>query len=808
MDEIIITSIEKEMKTSYLDYAMSVIVGRALPDVKDGLKPVHRRILYSMKELGLVYNKPYKKSARIVGDVLGKYHPHGDSSVYDAMVRLAQNFSLRLPLIDGQGNFGSIDGDPAASMRYTEARLTKAAEEMLTDLDKETVDFVPNFDESLKEPIVLPAKIPNLLVNGSTGIAVGMATNIPPHNLIEICDATIAYIDNPDINTLELMEFIKGPDFPTGGTILGEAGIKRAYETGKGIIKIRAKTEIEKDERKEKIIITEIPYMVNKSKLIEDIAKQVNDKKIQGITDIRDESDRKGMRVVITVHKESNEIVLNQLFKHTQMQTSQGMLLLALYNNQPKIMKLKDILSYYVEHRIDVINKRTQFDLKKAQEKCHILDGLKIALENIDDIIKHIKKSSSPKIAMDFLIETYDFSEKQAKAILDMKLQKLTSMEKEKILEERKELIKLIAELESILASKERVLNIIKEELQEMKEKYGNERKTDIEEVYEEIEMEDLIPEEQVVITMTSSGYIKRLPLATYKQQKRGGVGIKGTEVKDEDDIVDLLIVANTHDMLLCFTSKGLVHWLKAYQIPTSSRYSKGKAIINILPFEKDEKLNAIIPIKKFVKDHYLLMATKNGLLKKTSLEEYSRPRKGGIIAINLRENDELVNVKLTEGDQRFMLCSKKGMAVRFDEKDVRAVGRNSIGVKGINLNKGDEVVGLEPALEDSSLLTITEKGYGKRTKITEYRLINRGGKGVRNIKISKKNGDVVSVKTVNEDDEIIIISEKGTIIRTSLRNISQIGRNTQGVRVMRLRDEDKVKKVTKIEEEDEEEEN
>jgi|APSaa5957512622_1039677.scaffolds.fasta_scaffold01293_15 DNA gyrase subunit A len=798
--KIIKQLIEQEMKQSYLDYSMSVIVGRALPDVRDGLKPVHRRILFSMQQLGFYFNKPFKKSARIVGDVIGKYHPHGDTAIYDTLVRMAQDFSLRYPLIKGQGNFGNIDGDRAAAMRYTEAKLAKISEELLTDIQKETVDFQDNFDNSRKEPIVLPAKIPNLLLNGSTGIAVGMATNIPPHNLLELCEAIIHLVKNPESSIEDLMEFVKGPDFPTGGIIAGKQGIYYAYKTGRGKIRVKAKFHTEEKKNREALIVTEIPYMVNKSMLLQSIAHLVNEKVIEGISDIRDESDREGMRVVIELKKGADgNVITNLLYKHTSLQTTFGVIMLALDHNQPKVMNLKEILSHFIDHRVEVITRRTQFDLKKAEARAHILEGLKIALTNIDEVVKGIKASSDVNEAREFLINTYTLSEKQAQAILDMKLQKLTSLETNKIDEEHKNLMELINELKSILDSEQKILDIITEDLEELKKKYNSKRRTEIHEGEDEdIEIEDLIPEEDVVVTMTSSGYVKRIPLIEYKVQRRGGVGVKGTE-KKEEDVVENLFVTSTHNYLLCFSSSGQVYWIKAYKIPEMGKYSKGKAIVNLLNLKQGDKITTVIPIKMFDDKSYLLMTTKNGLIKKTNLKNYSKPRKGGIIGIKLRDNDELVNVKLTNNYQRFIIASKDGQAVRFDEKDVRDMGRNSMGVRGIRLNPGDEVIGMELAEETKSLLTVTEHGYGKRSPIVDYRLISRGGKGVRNIKTSSRNGKVVSIKTVSDEDEIIAISENGIVIRMQAKDISIIGRNTQGVRVMRLREGDKVTTVAKI---------
>jgi len=807
METIHKRKIEDEMKQAYLDYSMSVIVGRALPDVKDGLKPVHRRTLYAMNEIGLQYNKTFKKSARIVGEILGKYHAHGDTAVYDALVRLAQSFSLRYPLVHGQGNFGSVDGDKQAAMRYTEAKLAKISNEILTDINKETVDFVPNFDGSLKEPTVLPAKLPNLLLNGSTGIAVGMATNIPPHNLTEINNAILHLIDNPNCEIRELLEHVQGPDFPTGGIICGRAGIRAAYTTGRGKVRVRAKTHTETKKEKESIIITEIPYMVNKSSMIEAIANLVREKRVEGISDIRDESDRTGMRVVIMLKRGfDSTLILNQLYKYTQMQTTFGIIQLALVENQPRVMHLKEILEHYIEHRKDVITRRTEFDKRKAKEKAHILEGLLVALAEIDEVVKGIKASNSVEEAREFLMNNYSLTLIQAQAILDMKLQKLTSLETEKINKDYKELIDLIEELDSILNSQERILDIIREDIKELTDKYGDERRTQITEMEEEIDIEDLIPEEDVVITISTSGYVKRVPLTEYKIQKRGGTGIIGTGTKEED-VVENLFVTNTHNYILCFSNKGQVHWLKAYQIPESGRYAKGKAIVNLLPLGKEERITAFIPIKEFNENQFLVMATKNGLVKKTALKAYSRPRKGGIVGIKLRETDELITVKLTEGWNKLLVASTNGNAVRFEEGNVREVGRASMGVRGIKLSKGDRVVGMELEKTDACLLTVTENGYGKRTDIKEYRLITRGGKGVINIKTSERNGKVVGIKTVEETDEALLISQQGKIIRIPASGISKIGRNTQGVRIMRLGSDDKVTKLAKIENDDEEEE-
>ena len=791
-EEIRSKLIEEEMKESYLDYSMSVIIGRALPYFRDGLKPVHRRILYVMDELGLLPNKAFKKSANIVGTCLAKYHPHGDMSVYDATVRMAQNFSLRYPLINGQGNWGSIDGDSAAAYRYTEAKLAKISEELLVDIDKDTVDFVDNFDGSTKEPLVLPAKLPNLLVNGPSGIAVGMATNIPPHNIIEICDATIALIENPNLGIDDIIKFVKGPDFPTGALIFGVRGIKEAYKTGRGKLIIRAKTEIED----KNIIATEIPYQINKSVLVENIANLVNEKVIQGITDIRDESNKKGIRIVIETKSINPEIILNQLFKHTELQTSFGIILLALVDNQPKIFNLKEIIEEYIKHRKNVVTRRNQFELDKAEKRAHILEGLKIALINIDSIVPLLKKSKSTEEAKTNLISNYSLSVEQALAILDMKLQKLTSLETEKINEEHKELLNLIKELKEILASEQKILSIIKDELINLKNEYGDKRKTIILEDAQEIETEDLIKEQDLVITLTQSGYIKSTPLELYKQQKRGGKGVIAAGTKEED-FVEKLIVANSHDYVLLFTNKGKVHWLKAYEMPEASRYAKGSAIVNLLNTEKDEIVNALIPVKKFREDNYLFFATKNGLIKKTSLSEFSNPRKGGIIAINLKENDKLVAVKITDGTKKLIIETNNGKAVRFEDNDIRCVGRNSQGVRGIIL-KNASVIGLEICDADY-LLTITENGFGKRTNIEDYRLVSRGGSGVIDIKVDERNGKVAGIKVVNEKDDIMIITKNGSLIRTNVSEISEVGRNTKGVKIMKLDPGDKVINITKI---------
>ncbi|MBT6995354.1 DNA gyrase subunit A [Candidatus Woesearchaeota archaeon] len=784
--------ISQEMKESYINYAMSVIVGRALPNVNDGLKPVHRRILYAMHDLGMVHNKPSKKSARIVGEVIGKYHPHGDTAVYDSLVRMAQDFSLRYPLIKGQGNFGSIDGDSPAAMRYTEAKLDKIAEELLKDIEKNTVDFVPNFDDQLKEPSVLPAKLPNLLINGSSGIAVGMATNMPPHNMTETINATIAQIDNPEITDEELIQIIPGPDFPTGGQILGRNGITKAYKTGRGMVRVRGVCEVQE----KKIIISEIPYQVNKTTLIESIANLVRNKKVIGISDIRDESDRKGMRVVILLKRDANgELILNQLYRHTQLEGTFGVNNLALVNNQPRTLALKEIIFNFIKHRKIIVTRRTQFDLDKAEKRAHILLGLKKALENIDAVVKTIKESENVENAKQSLIKNYDLSEEQSKAILEMKLSKLTSLETNKIIEEYENLLKLIKELKEILENESRIFEIIKQELEEIKQKYGDERKTKIIDVEESIDDEDLIEKEDCVVTVTHKGYVNRLPIDTYRQQARGGKGIRATGTREED-FVENLFITNTHDYLMFFSNQGKVYWSKAYTIPSGSRYAKGMNLINLLNLQKDERIKAIIPVSEFKKSWYLNMVTKNGLIKKTSLEAYSKPRKGGIIAINLKEEDSLIDVILTKDGEQLIVASKNGMAVKFKGDQIRAVGRNSMGVRAIRLVK-DEVIGVTRS--NDTLLTITENGYGKRTKVDDYRLINRGGKGVINIKTSERNGKVAAIKSVTDNDDLIFVTQQGILIRTSAKNISTIGRNTQGLRIMKLNEGDKVISVAKV---------
>jgi DNA gyrase subunit A len=793
--------LEDEMKTSYMDYSMSVIVQRALPDVRDGLKPVHRRILYAMHEAGMSASKPFKKSARIVGDVLGKYHPHGDTAVYDAIVRMAQDFSLRYPLVDGQGNFGSVDGDSAAAMRYTESRMAKIAEEMITDIDKDTIDFVPNYDASLKEPTVLPAKLPNMLINGASGIAVGMATNIAPHNLTAFIDGIIAIIDHPEINTLDLMEIIKGPDFPTGGIIYGAQGIASAYHSGRGLVRVRGRAEIEEMKHdKKRIVVSEIPYQVNKANLIENIATLVRDKRIEGITDLRDESDREGMRIVIELRRDANdEVILNQLYKMTAFESTFGINNLALVKNQPKLLPLKDTLVYFIEHRQEVIRRRTEFELAKAEARVHILEGLLIALDALDEVITLIRGSNTVEDARIGLMEKFSLSEEQAKAILEMRLQKLTSMESSKIQAEHDELLIKIEELKGILASEEKILEIIKDESLELKNKYGDERRTEIIEAGEEIEIEDLIPVENVVITITNTGYIKRLPVDTYQQQHRGGKGLIGIRTKEEDYVVDLFITS-THNFILFFTNKGRVYWLKAYKIPMGDRYAKGKPIINLLPrLAEDETIQTMIPISEFDNQHFLVFVTQNGYIKKTVLSAYSRPRADGIWAIRLEEKDELIDVKLTDGTQEIMIASANGQANRFEETEVRRMGRYARGVIGLRLKKDDKVIGMAVAGPDSILLTLKENGYGKRSRVKDYRKTHRGSKGVINIKTQAPIGKVVTIQIVKGDNELIVTSEKGMVIRIPVKGIRVIGRATKGVRIMNLKEDDRVVAVARV---------
>jgi len=805
-------NISKEMRSSFLDYAMSVIVSRALPDVRDGLKPVHRRILYAMHDLGMHSDKPYKKSARIVGDVIGKYHPHGDSAVYETMVRMAQNFNYRYMLVDGHGNFGSVDGDSAAAMRYTEARMSKISMELLRDINKDTIDYQDNYDGEEKEPVVLPSRFPNLLVNGTSGIAVGMATNIPPHQLGEVIDAVLEVSKDPEITLPELMDIIPGPDFPTAGIILGRSGIRKAYETGRGSITIRAKVEIEqKANGRETIIVNEIPYQVNKAKLIEKIAELVRDKKIDGITDLRDESDRRGMRIVMEVRKDANaSVILNNLYKHTAMQTSFGINLLALVDGEPKVLSLKQCLEYYLNHQKVVIRRRTEFELRKAEARAHILEGLRIALDHIDEIISLIRSSQTTDIAREGLMTNFNLSEKQAQAILDMRLQRLTGLEREKIEEEYQSLVKLIAELKAILADEEKVLEIIREELTEIKERYNDERRTEIVSGgIEHIEDEDLIPRENIVITLTHKGYIKRLPVSTYRSQKRGGRGIQGMGT-NEDDFVEHLMTTSTHDTILFFTNKGKVYRSKGYEIPEFSRTAKGIPIINLLGgIEKDEWVNAIIPIEEFVDDWFLFFTTKQGISKRSPLTSFAHIRNNGLIALNLKEDDELISVRLTDGQKEMIIGTKNGMLIRFHEEDVRSMGRTATGVKGISLSNNDEVVGMEVLEEDSQVLIVTKNGYGKRTPSEEYRIQGRGGKGIKTCNVTEKNGELVSMRVVTGEEDLMLITTGGVLIRMDVNDISSMGRNTQGVKLIRLDEstEEQVSTVAKVEKEEDKEE-
>jgi DNA gyrase subunit A len=804
--KIIPLNIETEMKKSYIDYAMSVIVGRALPDVRDGLKPVHRRILYSMFERGVTPDKPHKKSARIVGDVLGKYHPHGDSSVYDAVVRLAQDFSIRYPLIDGHGNFGSVDGDSAAAMRYTEVRLSKIALEMMTDINKETVDFIPNYDGSEEEPAVLPSRIPNLLINGSSGIAVGMATNIPPHNLGEIIDGVVSLIDDPDVEIPQLMKVIKGPDFPTGGLIMGKDGIKSAYLTGRGSITIRAKVSIEQmNNGKQRIIVNEIPYQVNKAKLIEKIAELVRDKKIDGITDLRDESDRTGMRIVIELRRDVNgRVVLNQLYKHTQLQDTFGVITLALVNGEPKVLNLKQVLNHYLDHQKDVIVRRTRFDLAKAEARAHIVEGLKIALDHIDAVISTIRESKNVDLARTRLMERFNLSEKQAQAILEMRFRALTGLERQKLDEEYRELIKTIAYLTEVLKNEKLVLHIIREEILAIKEKYADPRRTQITRDDSEINEEDLIAEEDMVITITNNGYIKRLNINTYRSQKRGGRGITAMTTKEED-FLEHLFITTTHHYLMFFTNKGKAYRLKVHEIPEAGRTAKGTALVNLLYITGDETVNTVIPVKEYSKDLFLFMATKNGIVKKSILSEYDSARKDGLIAIHLDDHDELIGVKLTGGQEEIILGTRKGKAIRFNEEEVRSMGRTARGVKGIDLAEDDWVVSMDSVTEGGELMAISENGFGKRTPLEEYSKQSRGGKGSLTMKVTPKTGPLTAIKVVKPGDELMIITKEGIIIRINVSDTSVMGRNTQGVTLIKLSDHDKVVAVAKVVSKDDE---
>jgi len=805
-DRIVPVYIEDEMRNSYIDYSMSVIVSRALPDIRDGLKLVHRRILYGMYELGLHPNRPYRKSARIVGDVLGKYHPHGDSAVYDSMVRMVQDFSLRYPMVDGQGNFGSIDGDAAAAMRYTEAKLTPVAEEMILDIEKKTVDFTPNFDGSLEEPLVLPSLFPNLLVNGASGIAVGMATNIPPHNLKEVIDALIRLIDQPDIQVESLMNAIHGPDFPTGGIIYGDAGIAEAYKTGRGRVTVRARATLEKGKGgRDAIIITEIPYQVNKANLITSIASLVKEKKIEGISDLRDESDRDGMRIVIELKRDSQpQVILNQLYVHTQMQTTFGIIFLALVNGKPRILTLKEALHYFIDHRHEIILRRTRFDLEKAENRAHILEGLKTALDHIEEIVQLIKKSRNPETAKNGLMKTFGLSEVQAKAILDMRLQRLTGLERKKIEEEYLALIKEIERLKLILSSKDKQLNVIKEEFKRIKEKYGDERRTEIVTTIEEFSVEDIIAEEDMVITISLSGYIKRFPVSGYRRQNRGGKGVIGADTRHEDSI-EHLFIASTHHYILFFTDQGKCYWLKVHEIPQIGKGSRGRAIVNLLSVSKGESVTAVVPVKSFDEQKNLFMVTMKGIVKKTSLSAFSHPRKVGINAITIGKGDRLIDATLTDGNQDIILGTREGKAIRFHESDVRTMGRTAAGVKGISLGKEDEVVGMVVVRREGTLMVVTDKGYGKRSLISDYRVTSRGGKGIITLRTSPKVGRLLSIMDVLDTDDILMITSKGLVIRQKVQDIKIIGRNTQGVRLIRLIDDDQVADVARVVREEEE---
>lgn len=797
--KIIPIDINNEMKKCYIDYAMSVIVGRALPDVRDGLKPVHRRILYSMQELGITPDKGYRKCARIVGEVLGKYHPHGDTSVYDALVRMAQDFSMRYMLVDGHGNFGSVDGDSAAAMRYTEAKMNKISVEMLRDINKNTVDFVPNFDGEEQEPSVLPSRYPNLLVNGSSGIAVGMATNIPPHNLGEIIDGTVMLIENPEATVLDLMTYIKGPDFPTAATIMGQSGIRAAYETGRGRIVIRAKAEIEEENNRHRIIVTELPYQVNKARLIENIADLVKDKKIPGISDLRDESDREGMRIVIELKRDANpNVTLNLLYKHTKMQDTFGVIMLALVDNQPQVLNLKDILVNYIDFQKDVITRRTIFELNKAKDRAHILEGLKIALDNIDEVISIIRNSSTSEIARNTLIEKFALSDKQASAILEMKLRRLTGLERDKIEEELKALVELMEYLTGILEDENKLLEVIKEELLEIKAKYSDIRRTRIEKQENEIDIEDLIQEEDVVITLSHAGYIKRISADVYSAQKRGGKGIQAMTTK-EDDFVENIFITSTHANLLFFTNKGKAYKLKAYEIPDAGRTAKGMNLINLLPLETDEVIQAVLALKELDQDGYLFMCTKQGIVKKTRLSEFKNLRRNGLIALSLKDGDELLKVKVTYGDADIMIITEKGYSIRFNEKDVRPMGRTAAGVKAITLRDNDIAVCMDIAVEDEKVLVISENGYGKRTNIDEYKLQNRGGMGLITYKLSDKTGKVVGATICKDDDELMLINSNGVAIRINVADISITSRSAMGVKLMRTLEDESVVAIAKI---------
>lgn len=799
-EKVVPVSLEDEMKSSYIDYAMSVIVSRALPDVRDGLKPVHRRVLYGMSELGLSYNRPYKKSARIVGEVLGKYHPHGDTAVYDTMVRMVQDFSLRYPLVDGQGNFGSVDGDSAAAMRYTEARMARITEEMLRDLEKNTVEFANNFDESLQEPTVMPAYLPNLLVNGSSGIAVGMATNIPPHNLGEVVDGVIALIENPAITIEELMKFVTAPDFPTGGIIFGYEGVREAYLTGRGRVVIRAKANVEtlKNDR-ENIIVTEIPYQVNKANLIEKIADLVKEGKLTDISNIRDESDRDGFRIVIETKRDGQpDVILNQLFKHTQMQVTFGVIMLALVDGIPKVLTLKEVMEHFVKHRMEILVRRTKFELDAAERRAHILEGYLIALDNIDAVIETIKKSKDVETAKTNLMHKFKLSEIQAKAILDMRLQRLTGLERQKIEDEYREVIQLIEGLRGILESEEKRKLIIIKELRELKEKYSDARRTDIIRDYKDFCLEDTIAQEDVVVTISHRGFIKRFPVSGYRRQARGGRGVTGAGTKDED-FIEHMFISSTHNYIMFFTDKGKCYWLKVFEVPEGGRATRGRAIQNLIEIEKNEKITAFVSVKEFTPDKFLIMATQNGTIKKTNLSAYGNVRKGGIIAINLVENDNLIEVKLSDGSHDVVIGTKDGIAIRFNEADVREMGRTATGVRGIKLSKGNKVVSMLVVKSPTTLLAATDKGYGKRSDISDYRITRRGGKGIITIKTGEKTGNLIAMKEVNDNDELVIITSGGMVIRQGIKELRVMGRNTQGVRLIRLKEGEVIADLARV---------
>lgn len=805
-DRILPVYIEEEMKSSYIDYSMSVIVSRALPDVRDGLKPVHRRILFGMHELGLASNRPFRKSARIVGDVLGKYHPHGDAAVYDSMVRMVQEFSLRYPMVNGQGNFGSVDGDAAAAMRYTEARLTRIAEEMLRDIEKNTVDFGSNFDESLEEPLVMPALLPNLIINGASGIAVGMATNIPPHNLNEVIEALISLLAQPDIPVERLMNPLKGPDFPTGGIIYGDQGIREAYTTGRGKVLVRARASLEKGKGgRDAIVVTEIPYQVNKSNLISTIASLVKEKKIEGVSDLRDESDRDGMRIVIELKRDAQpKVILNQLYVHTQMQTTFGVILLALVGGKPRVLNLKEMLQAFIDHRYEVVIRRTRFDLDKAEKRAHILEGLKIALDHIDEIVQLIKKSRNPETAKSNLMKTFGLSEIQAKAILDMRLQRLTGLERKKIEDEYLQVIKLIEQLKQILGSRTRQMNVIREELVGLKEKFGDSRRTEIIAETEEFSLEDIIAEEDMVITITHSGYIKRFPVSGYRRQLRGGRGVIGAELKEQDSI-EHLFIASTHHYLLFFTDRGKCYWLKVHEVPQVGRGSRGRAIVNLIQVDKGELVASVVPVKSFEPDKYVFLSTRTGLVKKTALNAFSHPRKAGIQAVNIHQGDRLIGTALTDGTQDIVLGTREGKAIRFKESDVRPMGRTAAGVKGISLSASDAVVGMVVVRREGTLMVVTEKGYGKRSLNMDYRVTNRGGKGIITLHTTEKVGKLLTIMDVLDDDDLLLITARGLVIRQKVSEIKVIGRNTQGVRLVRLDEDDHVADVCRVIREEEE---